>query len=659
MKIVVDKAGWYRVTFAELKKAGFVVPAKTSLLQVYVEGQEVPLRVTRAGIEFYGLPLDTLTTDRQTYWLTAGSKPGLRLGARRPGGTTGPLALAGVATARAQAKIGYYAAVRNGEAGNFFTQMVVRGGVDVRETVQLEGVDPIGAGTMGVALQGYSTSLHRVRVAVNGVELGVIEFTGQTRATTEFDVPTGALQDGKNIITLRGLGGELDYSLVESVVLTYRRLLLADRGVLDFVLPARQRARIDGFPHRAVRVMDVTTPTAPAEIRATIRRSARGFAATIGAAPRARHLTAFVDEKALRPATIAKNGPSTLHASGRGADLLIITHRRFAPALPPLVAARRSAGLRVVVADVEDVYDEFAFGAHGPQAISGFLSWTRAQWKPAPRFVLLVGDASLDPLNHYGLGDSDFVPTKLVDTVYLEAPSDDSLADFDDDSLPELAVGRLPVQTLEQARAVVAKLRRYDAQPPNASGEMLLVSDKRIDYDFEAASRTLFGLIPPTWTVQEVKRAEGPTDAAVRTRLLEALGRGPTIVNFFGHGATNIWTSGEILSSKHVSSLRNDRLSLYVMMTCLNGYFVNPGKFTSLGEALLYNPSGGAAAVWSSTGETVPTDQIAMDQKALALLFENPDMTLGEAMLQAKAAIRDEDVRRTWVLFGDPTMHLR
>jgi hypothetical protein len=74
---------------------------------------------------------------------------------------------------------------------------------------------------------------------------------------------------------------------------------------------------------------------------------------------------------------------------------------------------------------------------------------------------------------------------------------------------------------------------------------------------------------------------------------------------------------------------------------------------------LLYNASGGAAAVWSSTGETVPTDQIAMDQKALGLLLSKPETTLGDAMVQAKAAIRDVDVRRTWVLFGDPTMRLR
>jgi len=34
-------------------------------------------------------------------------------------------------------------------------------------------------------------------------------------------------------------------------------------------------------------------------------------------------------------------------------------------------------------------------------------------------------------------------------------------------------------------------------------------------------------------------------------------------------------------------------------------------------------------------------------------------LTLGEAVRRAKAAVSDQDVRRTWILFGDPTTRLR
>jgi len=43
------------------------------------------------------------------------------------------------------------------------------------------------------------------------------------------------------------------------------------------------------------------------------------------------------------------------------------------------------------------------------------------------------------------------VPTKLIDTVYLETASDDWFVDLNSDGLPEVAIGRLPVQTAEEA----------------------------------------------------------------------------------------------------------------------------------------------------------------------------------------------------------------
>jgi Peptidase family C25 len=46
-------------------------------------------------------------------------------------------------------------------------------------------------------------------------------------------------------------------------------------------------------------------------------------------------------------------------------------------------------------------------------------------------------------------------------------------------------------------------------------------------------------------------------------------------------------------------------LSLYLMMTCLNSYFVDP-EGARLSEALVLAPNGGAIAVWSSTGLTIP-----------------------------------------------------
>jgi len=93
-------------------------------------------------------------------------------------------------------------------------------------------------------------------------------------------------------------------------------------------------------------------------------------------------------------------------------------------------------------------------------------------------------------------------------------------------------------------------------------------------------------------------------------------------------------------------------------MDCLNGFFQDVYS-TSLAESLLLAPNGGAVAVWASSGFTNQPPQASMNQAVLQLLKTNPSLALGTAIVQAKSGIADNDVRRTWVFFGDPAMTLQ
>jgi hypothetical protein len=94
-----------------------------------------------------------------------------------------------------------------------------------------------------------------------------------------------------------------------------------------------------------------------------------------------------------------------------------------------------------------------------------------------------------------------------------------------------------------------------------------------------------------------------------------------------------------------------------VLLTCLNGY--SHDVFAeSLGEAMLLAPNGGAAAVVASTGMTDPESQQEMARQ----FYENLSsgrFRLGAALSAAKSASPNQDVRRTWLLLGDPTMEIR
>jgi hypothetical protein len=47
-----------------------------------------------------------------------------------------------------------------------------------------------------------------------------------------------------------------------------------------------------------------------------------------------------------------------------------------------------------------------------------------------------------------------------------------------------------------------------------------------------------------------------------------------------------------------------------------------------------------------------------MDQALLRTLAANPSQPLGRSILTSKLKITDPDVRRTWILFGDPAMRV-
>jgi hypothetical protein len=90
----------------------------------------------------------------------------------------------------------------------------------------------------------------------------------------------------------------------------------------------------------------------------------------------------------------------------------------------------------------------------------------------------------------------------------------------------------------------------------------------------------------------------------------------------------------------------------------VKGYFQNH-YMESLAEVMLKVEGGGAVGVWTSSGLTEPDKQALMNKELIKLLFGRESITLGEATAQAKKAVSDQDIRKTWILFGDPTTRLK
>jgi len=367
-----------------------------------------------------------------------------------------------------------------------------------------------------------------------------------------------------------------------------------------------------------------------------------------------------VDESyELQAASVTQNTPSTLSDGSNSADMIIIAHPTLMTAAQDWAVYRRSSTggpFSVKVVDVNDIYDEFNYGVESPDAIRSFLSNAKATWSGKPKYVLLVGDASYDPRNFEARANPVHrVPTKFLDLIYGQSASDEALADFNNDGLAEIPIGRIPASDLATAEVVLGKTikQETDAMLTFNRGSVF-VYDEPISYNFSDFSLMLHSNVP-TLPVTYVGRG----DANSLNTVVTALNAGPYIVNYSGHGATGIWGDSNWFNLDSANQLVNaNSPSIYTMLTCFNGYFVRTDT-DSLGEVLLKSPRGGASLVWASTTETTPDVQNIMGNRFYSQLNAGTINRIGDLIADAKKVTPAGDVRYSWALLGDPATKVR
>ncbi len=661
-KIAVKQEGWYRLPQSALIAAGLNSNADPRKLQLFVDGEEVPILVAGESdgvfnvadsVQFYGIGVNSAVTAERVYWLVSGKTNGVRIKtAPVSAGTPAPGSF--LSSVERRDKTIYFSGLRNGEAENFFGAVINGAGADQVLNLKNVAASAPGSVTVEVAIQGVTLTSHQVGVTLNGTNLGTVSFSNTERAVQSFTVAQSLLSEGDNTVRLASLIGGADISLADSVRISYWHTYQADSNQLQFTAQGGQRVTLNGFTDSATKVVDVTNPNAPQLLDVTVSsKAATVLSFTVpGTGPRT--LYAFASNQMQQP-VVKVNVPSILKRVGLSGDYIIITHASLKSTFKPLVALRKGDGLSVILADIEDIYDEFSFGNKSPQAVKDFLEFAKNNWLSAPRFVLMAGEASLDPKNYLGFGDVDLVPTKLIDTIYMESMSDDWFCDFNSDGLPEMAMGRLPARTPVEMTKYITKIVNYNST--TSSNSILLFSDSNDGYDFATANNTVRQYLPASTTVVDLRRGS-TDDTTIKAQLLAGINGGHhKIISYNGHGTVTEWR-GSLLNNDDALALVNQPLTFFSLMTCLNGYFTDPG-LDSLAERLLKAENGGAVAVWASAGQCEPSGQAVLNQELHRLLFGTNPITIGEAATGAKAAILDSDIRRTWILFGDPAMRLR
>ena len=657
-RISVRKEGLYRVSRASLEAAQFNVNSDPAKWRLFLEGVEQPIIVGADAqyIEFYGKGVDMTETDLRVYYLIADTVNGKRIPRRTlwsAGGNVNSQSFAAKASMK-ERKI-YFGSILNGDGQNHFGSIISNTVGTIPFT--LRGIDYSSPVTpVTVRLQGFTGVPHQVMASLNGNTLGYLTGTNTDSYVLTFQVPTNQLLEGANSLNLNSLSSN-DLSFFDEITVDYKRKYQSESNTLTFTTPGFRRVSVTNFSSANVRVFDITRDGDTQLVNnAFVVQEGATFTAKLPAS-RAAIYYAVEDSALLTPSLVEKNNVSSLQSPVNAANLVIISHSAadFMSAAETWANYRRGQGFTVKVIDVKDIYDEFNYGVISNLAIRNFLQYAYQSWQTPPQYAMLVGDASVDPRNYEGYGFWNLVPARMVNTFEGEIASDEALADFNNDGLSEMSIGRIPARTAAHIAASYNKTVTFETPAMQSfSRGSLFAYDEPKGYDFQAMSQTIRNKLPVSMPSLMVDRLA----VGSATTLLTGLNTGKYIVNYSGHGASGVWQNSGFFGLTQAQSLTNTP-SIFTMLTCYNGLFIRPNA-DSLSERLQNSPTGGSVVSWASTTATTPDVQLVMAERFYGQLAQGTITRMGDLVRDAKQVVpANGDVRFSWVLIGDPMLKVR
>ena len=612
----------------------------------------------------------------------------------------------------------------------FWTKLVHNDKQPFVATLDLDDLDSVGGGAIDlrIHLRGWSNPRskpdpeagdHRVEVSLNGEAIGAAEWNGTRPYLLEIPgLAADRLVPGDNSLALkipRRKGNAEGRPLIDVVMLNWieiaypRQRWIGDeqahfsravspqpgRSSSETGVPAQGVLRLESEPDREITLYGDRGSRTASDQRSAVKRGNRREHRFFPA-PGETVFFAASPAQLFSPVAVVRDQPSRLADPANRADYIMIAHPTLREALTPLAEMHRSRGLDVTVVDIEDVYDEFSHGVVHPTAIKTFLRHANQHWqRPAPRWVLLVGDASWDAKNEsavdanyadwtYRPGETQrfskngstpyaedaalnrrgLIPTWNHSTSEGHSASDNYFVTVDDDDdLPDMAIGRLPVTEPEEVAHIVAKTVRYVTAPEVGPWRRSALFITNEDPWFQHQSdRLALEMAATGFAPEKVYPASSETSNEHHSRhLIETLDEGQLLVHFLGHGGRYIWQTGppdlnknhDLLTLDHLDDLApTGRLPVVLSMTCYSAPFDHPSA-DSIGEKLLRLDNRGAIGVVAASWRNTPLPQWG---QVLLEELTAPGATMGEAVTAAKRRIQTRVFVETYNLLGDPAV---
>jgi len=524
--------------------------------------------------------------------------------------------------------------------------------------IKLEGILK-GASSLRVRLwaktQAPLAPDHHLRVAANDVDIIDQKWDGAGPREITISIPDGVLREGTNRITMELPGdtkAPAEIIFLDSMDLSYlRRLQAGENDTLEF-------SRVDGTVvlrgfSGSITVIDSGNRQPAAELSS---------AAPLFAADATRFYFAVGSQGFLKPTRLevfGGNGPNLRNPSLE-ADYIAIGSPELLAPLAPLLSAHETSGLKTLAVPKQAVYDQFDNGKVEPEAVRSFLRYAVEKWKRAPRYLLLVGDASYDTLGFLEPPNPDLLPGFFTRTAFGgETVTDVEFGRIREGSRPQIAVGRIPARTPEQVRILVEKILEFRKTKSGGSrGRIMALADSS-DASFREEAGRFLAEFPARF--QKILYSPSEEVGAAKGN---GFGRtmDPLLFFYFGHGSIRQLGRGDRGKDQRLDLQLSASAPIAFHVTCLSGFYVHP-RVDCLAEELLFEPESKVLALLAPTGLTLPEHQRYLVRGLVAPLLKKKQLRVGDLVLEAwQEADPDgpgqREVIDTFLLFGCPAVEL-
>lgn len=243
------------------------------------------------------------------------------------------------------------------------------------------------------------------------------------------------------------------------------------------------------------------------------------------------------------------------YSSAQGADILLVTHRSLRASAQAYKQYRETHPTNphsVFIAYTDAIYDEFGWGrVNHPLAIRNLVRWALDRWNVRPRYLLIWGDG----VGLYRLPYNAALPPYHKVPVFGVPASDwGYVSDFYGDGtiIPEIPVGRVPVQNDDHGYTYLDKLRTYESMGNvpwlkwgiHLGGGADAIEQALIGAQLVACQQVFEGTPYQGQIVYYQKRSGGMQAPPGSPTVKERIDSGVVIIQIFGHTGSEIFDVG-------------------------------------------------------------------------------------------------------------------